>query len=403
MRTADFDYHLPAELIAQEACEPRDAARLLVTLGDAAPRHMHVSDLADFLRPGDLLVLNRTKVIPARLFARTPRLASGEGGGEREILLLHPEHLLEPTADARAWRAMVRGRVAQGAVLEVLDGNDDTSTQENQVVAEVTVVQLHDDGTRTLIADDFLALAERCGHVPLPPYIARPDRPSDRERYQTVFADRPGSVAAPTASLHLTTALLERCAALGVKQARVELVIGPGTFKPVDTERVEDFRIHAEWCSCPSETVAAVLATRAAGGRIIAVGTTVARTLESAARQPGGFAAFSGWTQLFMHPPERFQLVDGLLTNFHLPRSSLLMLVACLTGVERLQQLYAAAVQERYRFFSYGDAMLLLPGSLHMPQAPSAALSASLSAGLRDKPRDILTNQLPSHTPSPSH
>jgi S-adenosylmethionine:tRNA ribosyltransferase-isomerase len=182
-------------------------------------------------------------------------------------------------------------------------------------------------------------------------------------------------VAAPTASLHLTTALLERCTALGVAQARVELAIGPGTFKPVDTERVEDFRIHGEWCSCPAETVAAVRATRAAGGRVIAVGTTVARTLESAARQPGGFAPYCGWTRLFMHPPERFQVIDGLLTNFHLPRSSLLMLVACLTGVERLQRLYAAAVQERYRFFSYGDAMLLLSGSSAARGTPVANLA----------------------------
>jgi S-adenosylmethionine:tRNA ribosyltransferase-isomerase len=365
MLTADFDYALPPELIAQEACEPRDAARLLVTIGDAEVQHRRVSDLAEFLRPGDLLVLNRTKVIPARLFARTPRLESGEGGGEREILLLHPEHLLDADADRRAWRAMVRGRVAQGAVLEVLAGR--------AVAAEVTVVHLHEDGTRTLHAEDFLALAELCGHVPLPPYIARPDRPSDRERYQTVFADRPGSVAAPTASLHLTTALLERCTALGVAQARVELAIGPGTFKPVDTERVEDFRIHGEWCSCPAETVAAVQATRAAGGRVIAVGTTVARTLESAARQPGGFAPYCGWTRLFMHPPERFHVIDGLLTNFHLPRSSLLMLVACLTGVERLQHIYAAAVQERYRFFSYGDAMLLLPGPSEARGTPVAS------------------------------
>lgn len=355
MRTADFDYHLPPELIAQEACEPRDAARLLAAVGDAAPQHRQVHDLPAYLRPGDLLVLNRTKVIPARLLARTPRIASGEGGGEREILLLHPEHLLDPAADPRAWRAMVRGRVAAGAQLDVLD-------HASQPAASVTVTQLHDDGTRTVVADDILAVAELCGHVPLPPYIARPDRPSDRERYQTVFADRPGSVAAPTASLHLTTALLERCTAMGVQLARVELAIGPGTFKPVDTELIEDFRIHGEWCTCSADTVAAITATRAAGGRVIAIGTTVARTLESAARQPGGFAPFTGWTKLFLHPPEQLQIIDGLLTNFHLPRSSLLMLVSCLTGIERMQHLYAEAIRERYRFFSYGDAMLLLPG-----------------------------------------
>lgn len=354
MRTADFDYDLPPELIAQEACEPRDAARLLVAIGDEASQHRQVRDLPEFLRPGDLLVLNRTKVIPARLLARTPRLATGEGGGEREILLLHPEHLLDPSANPQAWRAMVRGRVSAGAILEVLD-------HASQPVAPVTITHLHDDGTRTVLADDMLALADRCGHVPLPPYIARPDRPSDRERYQTVFADRPGSVAAPTASLHLTTELLERCTSMGVQIARVELAIGPGTFKPVDTELIEDFRIHGEWCTCPEETVSAINATHAAGGRVIAIGTTVARTLESAARQAGGFAPFTGWTKLFLHPPEQMRVIDGLLTNFHLPRSSLLMLVSCLTGIEQLQRLYADAVQQRYRFFSYGDAMLLLP------------------------------------------
>ena len=369
LRTADFDYHLPPELIAQEAIEPRDAARLLVARAgqpvDAAPEHRHVRDLAGYLHPGDLLVLNRTRVIPARLFARKPVLAregadSAEGGGSREVLLLHPEHLLIPGAPPTAWRAMVRGRVALNQRLDLLDHAD-------QPAASVIITALHDDGTRTVTFPDpdVIGLAERIGHVPLPPYIARADRPSDRERYQTVFADRPGSVAAPTASLHLTAELLAQIAALGVQTARVELAIGPGTFKPVDTELVDDFKIHAEWCTCPPETVAAINATRAAGGRIIAVGTTVVRTLESAARQEGAsngeLAPYTGWTRLFLRPPERLRVVDGLLTNFHLPRSSLLMLVACLTGTDRLRTLYAAAVTERYRFFSYGDAMLWLP------------------------------------------
>lgn len=355
MRTSDFDYVLPLELIAQEACEPRDAARLLVAQGaEGELQHRHVRDLPAFLRPGDLLVLNRTRVIPARLLARTPARAHGEGGGEREVLLLHPEPLLDPQADPATWRAMVRGRVALGARLDVLD-------HAGVPAAQVTVTALHADGTRTVRGDDLLALAERCGHVPLPPYIARADRPADRERYQTVFADRPGSVAAPTASLHLTNELLALLAAQGVSTARVELAIGPGTFKPVDTEQLADFHIHAEWCCCPPETVAQIQATRAAGGRVIAIGTTVVRTVETAARQPGGFAAYAGWTRLFLHPPERLTVIDGLLTNFHLPRSSLLMLVACVTGLDRLQALYAEAVRERYRFFSYGDAMLILP------------------------------------------
>lgn len=340
MEVASFDYLLPPELIAQEAVEPRDAARLLVAdPAGGAIRHRRVSDLPALLRPGDLLVLNRTRVIPARLEARTAN------AGSREILLIHPE-------DGRpdAWRVMIRGRVQAGQEL---------SLHGHTVVVEDT----REDGERRVrfpASCDVLALAEAHGTVPLPPYIRRQAQAADRERYQTVFADRPGSVAAPTAALHLTTALLERLRAHGVGTACVELRIGPGTFKPVDTERVEDFRIHAEWAACPAGTVAAINATRVAGGRVIAVGTTVVRTLESAAAQPGGLAAWSGWTSIFLHPPTRLTTVDGLLTNFHLPRSSLLMLVSCLTGLPRLHELYQEAVQERYRFFSYGDAMLLL-------------------------------------------
>ena len=348
METALFDYHLPEELIAQEPIEPRDAARLLVAgcvAGEAA--HRRVGDLADYLRAGDLLVLNRTRVIPARLFGRK------DSGGEVEVLLIHPEP--EAPGDAATgerWRCLVRGKVRSGTRIILSDPG---------VAAEVTACA--EDGERTLAFPPgvaVLALAERIGHMPLPPYIRRADRPADRERYQTVFADRPGSVAAPTASLHLTAALLDRLAAQGVQTAFVELAIGPGTFKPVDCDRVEDFRIHAEHCSCPAATVAAIQRCKSQGGRVIAVGTTVVRTLESAAAQAGGLAPYDDWTRIFLHPPQTLAVVDGLMTNFHLPRSSLLMLVACLTGVERLHALYAQAIAERYRFFSYGDAMLLL-------------------------------------------
>ncbi len=341
MDTALFDYPLPPELIAQEPCEPRDAARLLVagrTSGEAI--HRHVRDLPSFLRPDDLLVLNRTRVIPARLFGRK------DSGGEVEVLLIHPE----PTTDDREhWRCLVRGRVRTGSLITLAE-----------VRAEVT--SCHEDGERVLAfpaGTSVLALAQRIGHIPLPPYIRRADRADDRERYQTVFGDSPGSVAAPTASLHLTQALLAQITALGVTTAQVDLAIGPGTFKPVDTPRVEDYRIHAEHCTCPEATVAAVAACRARGGRVVAVGTTVVRTLESAAAQPNGLAPYAGWTSLFMHPPRQPAVVDCLMTNFHLPRSSLLMLVACFTGVERLRELYRDAVEERYRFFSYGDAMFI--------------------------------------------
>jgi S-adenosylmethionine:tRNA ribosyltransferase-isomerase len=339
MLTAEFDYHLPPELVAQEPMEPRDAARLLVARGEAAPEHRTVAELDALLRPGDLLVLNRTRVIPARLEA------AKDSGGALEVLLVHP---LDGTP--AHWRCLVRGKVRTGTRIRCHG-------------AEAVVTACHDDGHRDLDfgGTDVLALAEAHGHMPLPPYIRRADRPADRERYQTVFGDSPGSVAAPTASLHLTPALLARLEARGVERAFVDLRVGPGTFKPVDTERIEDFRIHAEHAECPAATVAAIAACRARGGRVVAVGTTVVRTLETAAAQPGGLAPWRGWTAIFLHPPRRLAAVDALLTNFHLPRSTLLMLVACLTGVERLHRLYAEAVRERYRFFSYGDAMLVLP------------------------------------------
>jgi S-adenosylmethionine:tRNA ribosyltransferase-isomerase len=204
-------------------------------------------------------------------------------------------------------------------------------------------------------------LAERVGRVPLPPYIDRADRDDDRARYQTIYAETPGSVAAPTAGLHFTPELLAAVEAAGVETARVELHIGPGTFKPIDTDHVEDFRIHAERCVCPQATVDAIAACRARGGRVIAVGTTVLRTLETAAEQPQGLAKFGGWTSLYLRPPRKLAVVDGLMTNFHLPRSSLLLAVSCLTGMDRLLELYRIAVAERYRFLSYGDSMLLLP------------------------------------------
>lgn len=340
MEVADYDYQLPPELIAQEPVEPRDAARLLLAPLDGGPlRHGRVSDLPDLLRPGDLLVFNRTKVIPARLEARTA------AGGVREVLLIHPEE-----GDAGRWRVMIRGRVRAGQEL----------TCAGQALR---VEALHEDGDRTVAFPpgcDVLALAEAHGAIPLPPYIRRAAGQHDRERYQTVFADRPGSVAAPTAALHFTTALLDRLRAQGVATAFVELRVGPGTFKPVDTERIEDFRIHAEWAHCPAATAEAIRATRAAGGRVIAVGTTVVRTLETAARQPAGLGEWSGWTSIFLHPPQRLLAVDGLMTNFHLPRSTLLMLVASLCGLPRLRAVYAEAVQQRYRFFSYGDATLFV-------------------------------------------
>jgi S-adenosylmethionine:tRNA ribosyltransferase-isomerase len=346
VETRVFDYDLPHGLIAQEAVEPRDAARMLVATSGGTPQHRHVRDLPGLLRDGDLLVLNRTKVIPARMRARK------DTGGEVEVLLVHPEQDHGDAAGAPTlWRALVRGRVHEDTELRLLGA---------EVAA--TVLALHDDGTRTLefpAGVDVPTLAERIGRVPLPPYIDRPDHEGDRARYQTVFAETPGSVAAPTAGMHLTKDLLEAIAGRGVTLARVDLAIGLGTFKPIDTDHVEDFRIHAERCVVPKDTVDAVTACRTRGGRIIAIGTTALRALETAAAQPAGFAPYSGWTSLYLHPPMRLQVVQGLLTNFHMPRSSLLLAVSCLTGWDRLKALYDVAVAERYRFLSYGDCMLL--------------------------------------------
>jgi S-adenosylmethionine:tRNA ribosyltransferase-isomerase len=358
VRTALYDYALPPGLIAQEPRPERARARMLVAPPDGALQHRHVADLPELLRPGDLLVLNATRVIPARLLGRKP------SGGALEVLLMHAEPASPtpapsrpppvPGGDADAgerWRALVRGKVTAGTVIELAGGS-------------CTVDALHDDGTRTVAFPagvDVLALLDAIGHVPLPPYIARADVVADRERYQTVFARLPGSVAAPTAGLHIDQPLLARLRASGVAIAEVELAIGPGTFKPVDTDQVDDFRIHQERCACPQAAVDAVAACRARGGRVIAVGTTVLRTLETAARQPGGFAAFAGWTGLFLRPPQRLRVVEGLLTNFHMPRSSLLMAVSCLTGRRRLLAWYAAAIAGEYRFLSYGDCMLALP------------------------------------------
>ena len=340
---ADFDYQLPPDRIAQHPVEPRDAARLLVALGQQPLLDRQVRDLPALLAPGDLLVLNRTRVIPARLEA------TKASGGRIEVLLVHP---VDPSS--RRWRCLIRGKVRVGTELLISDH-------------QARVVAIDDDGHRDVefSADcDVLALADQVGHMPLPPYIDRADTAADRERYQTVFGDSPGSVAAPTASLHLTQSLLDQLEERGIRRAMVDLAVGPGTFKPVQADRIEDHRMHAEHCECPPETIAAIAQTRAAGGRVIAVGTTVVRTLETAAAaspHAGELAPYAGWTSIFLHPPKRMQVVDGLLTNFHLPRSTLLMLVACLTGVERLHELYAHAIKQEYRFYSYGDAMLLLP------------------------------------------
>ena len=334
MDLADFDYDLPAAAIAQHPAEPRDAARLLVD-GPDGVEHRTVADLADLVRPGDVLVVNTTRVLPARLRLRKAT------GGEVEVLLLE-------RTPAGTWEALVRPgrRVAPGTVLVA---GDDLAVHVGGPGPG--------DGTREVElrvaggAGELDAL-DRHGVVPLPPYITAPL--ADPERYQTVFADHPGSVAAPTAGLHLTPAVLDRCRAAGAQVAPVELLVGMGTFRPMAAPKVEDHHMHAERYVVPPATLDACRAARAGGGRVVAIGTTSVRALESAALS----GELAGRTELFIHRPWRWRLVDVLMTNFHLPRSSLLVLVDAFVG-DRWRDLYAGALAAGYRFLSFGDAMWL--------------------------------------------
>jgi S-adenosylmethionine:tRNA ribosyltransferase-isomerase len=339
--TSDFDYELPAASIAQEAA-PRGESSLLVLDREGPDRHARIRDLPRLLRPGDLLVLNDTRVIPARLFGQR-----AAGGGRMELLLI------ERLGD-REWDALVKPgrRARQGTVIELDPG----------LAAEV--VDKREDGRHRLrFSEPIEPHLDRLGHVPLPPYIHRPDTSEDRERYQTVYARSPGAVAAPTAGLHFTERLLEEIAAAGIEIARVTLHVGIGTFKPVAVERIEDHRMDRERYEIGAEAAEAIRRARESRarekGRIVAVGTTVVRTLESAALAgDGAVLPGTGSTELFITPGFRFQVVDALLTNFHLPRSTLLMLVSAFAGRERVLAAYEEAVREGYRFYSYGDAML---------------------------------------------
>jgi S-adenosylmethionine:tRNA ribosyltransferase-isomerase len=334
MQTADFDYELPASAIAQTPIEPRDAARLLIDEGPAAaPTHGRVAQLPDLLLPGDVLVVNTTRVLPARL------RATRASGGAAEVLLLEPVDDSPPGT----WEALVRpsAKLRPGTKLEIGDEltvvvGDDLG--EGRRLVEV----LHPAGS------ELLEVLGRHGEVPLPPYITEPLR--DAERYQTTYADQPGSVAAPTAGLHLTAAVLDRIRARGIEVRAVELVVGLGTFRPIAADRVEDHQMHAERYRVPDETLAAC----AAAERVVAVGTTTVRALESAAAT----GRLEGRTELFIHGDRPFSVVDALMTNFHQPRSSLLVLVEAFVG-PRWRDLYATALAEGYRFLSFGDAMLL--------------------------------------------
>jgi S-adenosylmethionine:tRNA ribosyltransferase-isomerase len=338
-RTSDFDYSLPLELIAQTPAPERGGSRLLVVepgetgtqLSDRA-----FADLPSLVAPGDLLVLNTTRVRHARLLGTRP------SGAPAEVLLLHP-------AEPGTWLAMGKPGSALRAGKRIRLGPD----------AEIETIAVREDGHRVVRfvgLDDGQAIA-RYGQLPLPPYISRAPGADDEQRYQTVYAEREGSVAAPTAGLHFTDSMLRTMEGHGVSFARLDLEVGPGTFKPVETESLAEHPMHAERFEIPDAAAAAIAGARARGGAVWAVGTTVVRALESAAEDGGGVRAGRAETRLMITPGYRFRVVDRLLTNFHLPRSTLLMLVAAFAGYEATMAAYAHAVAQRYRFYSYGDAM----------------------------------------------
>jgi S-adenosylmethionine:tRNA ribosyltransferase-isomerase len=343
-----YDFVLPAEAIAQSPREQRDQARMFVlSRSGEENQHRGVKELPEFLQPGDLLVVNTTRVLPARLRGRK------SSGGQAEALLLEPLSASRAGADATKFRALVRcgGRMHVGQQFVFQMG-------ENELEAEL--IARESEGVVVLNFAEGKSPYE-LGEMPLPPYIRRDQaRPEDTERYQTVFARQQGSVAAPTAGLHFTPELFEALEARGVERAEVVLHVGPGTFRPVGQDQLDTGKLHSERFELPEATASAIERTRARGGRVIAVGTTTTRVLESQASADGCVTAGEGSTEIFIYPGIPFQVVDGLLTNFHLPKSSLLLLIAAFAGRERILSAYEEALSEGYRFYSYGDAMLIL-------------------------------------------
>ncbi len=340
MRTEDFDYPLPSALIAQTPVSPRHASRLLVlNRANGSVEHSQFWEIDHYLRPGDLLVINDTRVIPARIYAHKQ-----PGGGKAEILLLKKQ-------DERTWRVLVGGKgLGLGAQLFINDG------------PEAEILQVLERSERLVrFSAPIEPFLERVGHVPLPPYIHK--HLDDPERYQTVYATAPGSAAAPTAGLHFTPALMNKLTDYGVAFARLTLHVGLDTFAPVTESTPSQHKIHTEWCELDEDAAAQINAARREGRRIIAVGTTSVRTLETAARDAHDdqlVSPFSGPTDLFILPGYHFAVVDALITNFHLPKSTLVMLVSAFAGREMILNAYQIAIQESYRFFSFGDAMLIL-------------------------------------------
>lgn len=356
MKTSDFDYHLPESSIAQTPAEPRDSSRLLVLHRDSGSlEHRIFRDVGDYLRPGDLLVLNQTRVIPARIFARK------ETGGRVELLLLRRR-------DDLTWEALVGGkglRVGTTVSLEFDDSRGPVGEVAGleDLAVQAEIMEILDGSERVIrFSEPIEPHFAQVGNVPLPPYIH--EKLSDPERYQTVFAREPGSAAAPTAGLHFTPRLLEQLQAKGVRIAYVTLHVGLDTFAPVTEVDPKEHRIHTEWCQLSQEVADLINQTKQAGGRIVAVGTTSVRTLESAGSQTASFQSqilpFIGPTSIFILPGYSFKVVDVMITNFHLPRSTLLMLVSAFAGREKILETYETAIKEGYRFYSFGDAMIIL-------------------------------------------
>ena len=340
MKTSDFYYDLPEELIAQTPLQQRDTSRLLhLDRISGAIEHRHFYDILDYLKPGDCLVMNDSRVLPARLLGHRPT------GGAVEVLLLRD-------LGDKKWECLCKPGRKMHLGNEVIFGNGELTA---------TVVEVQETGNRVVefhYEGIFLEVLERLGKMPLPPYIK--EELQDQERYQTVYSREVGSAAAPTAGLHWTKELLEKARNMGVNTAFVTLHVGLGTFRPVKAEEITDHHMHAELCMISAETADILNRTKAAGGRIICVGTTSCRTLESLVNADGSFEAKSKWTEIFIYPGYTFRAMDGLITNFHLPESTLVMLVSAFAGREKVLHAYEEAVKERYRFFSFGDAMCIL-------------------------------------------
>ena len=340
MKTHDFWYDLPEELIAQTPLEKRDTSRLCVLDRQSGKvTHKHFYDIIDYLQPGDCLVMNDSRVLPARLLGHRPT------GGAIEVLLLRD-------LGNKRWECLCKPGRKMQVGNEVIFGDGELTAK---------VVEVQETGNRVVefqYEGIFLEVLERLGKMPLPPYIKA--ELADQERYQTVYSREVGSAAAPTAGLHWTKELLDKARNKGVKTAFVTLHVGLGTFRPVQVENVLDHHMHAELCMLSEETAAILNETRAAGGRVICVGTTSCRTLESLVNEDGSFEAKSKWTEIFIYPGYTFRAMDGLITNFHLPESTLVMLVSAFAGKENVMAAYEEAVRERYRFFSFGDAMCIL-------------------------------------------